>query len=607
MLGSVSLIDTNRLNPMEKVLRLFFLTVICAILPFALVPAQENADLSSRVRLRENHYRLRCSDESLSIEERLAAYDSLLCIRENLRDSQTCVLYREKGVLLDQIGRYSEAFFVEQELLRIMDSNSGYPDKVDQDRWIVVQDMARLSVNLGLYDQSTSYLYEILSEPSAGKDLHARACSLLSLVYLNMNRLSNAEEYIRRVENLMNSSSDWEPVTVFDCSSVVGAWYYNQGKYDSALFWMEKAGKCIPESGEKNRLVYTYNMSNIYLDMGEYGLAEENLLRILNDTGIYRHTSYIGALTAQNMAYIYFLEKKYKEALSWYERALAWAEEIDAKKIAGNCYIEMAELYGQTGDYANAWKCQQRGYVLRDSVFNQLVMEEILRKDNAFLQQKKELEEQIVAQKLIVAQLRDKNKTIVLSVLFVILAVLIVLLLFSLHKLRSQEKDNSRLSRRLEDSEMSHSADMELQNRKLTQNHLMLVQSDELLEFLRNSVKKLRTLNVSPVGKETVEEMYAALSAWKPGRNWDEFSLYFEKVNPGFFDILNRVYPQLTRNEQRVCALIYLNLSAKEIASITFRSVRTVETVIYSIRKKLDIPAEEKTRPFLAKKFGELF
>ena len=80
---------------------------------------------------------------------------------------------------------------------------------------------------------------------------------------------------------------------------------------------------------------------------------------------------------------------------------------------------------------------------------------------------------------------------------------------------------------------------------------------------------------------------------------WDEFELCFNQVHSSFFTRLHEVCPDLSRTEQRICALLVLNLSVKEIAGITHRSVRTVEASIYQIRKKMSIPTGTGTLAFL--------
>lgn len=64
------------------------------------------------------------------------------------------------------------------------------------------------------------------------------------------------------------------------------------------------------------------------------------------------------------------------------------------------------------------------------------------------------------------------------------------------------------------------------------------------------------------------------------------------QVYKSFFDNLHSVAPNLTQGEIRMSAFVSMNLTAKEIASLTNRSVRTVETLKYRLAKKLLIPAD---------------
>ena len=47
---------------------------------------------------------------------------------------------------------------------------------------------------------------------------------------------------------------------------------------------------------------------------------------------------------------------------------------------------------------------------------------------------------------------------------------------------------------------------------------------------------------------------------------WRDFTTYFEQSNAHFVGELKRRHPSLTANEVRYLSLVYINLSAKEIA-----------------------------------------
>ena len=49
-------------------------------------------------------------------------------------------------------------------------------------------------------------------------------------------------------------------------------------------------------------------------------------------------------------------------------------------------------------------------------------------------------------------------------------------------------------------------------------------------------------------------------------------------------------YPSLTKAEREVCALLRINLSMKEVASIRNTTVESVKSIRYRLRKKMEIP-----------------
>ena len=71
----------------------------------------------------------------------------------------------------------------------------------------------------------------------------------------------------------------------------------------------------------------------------------------------------------------------------------------------------------------------------------------------------------------------------------------------------------------------------------------------------------------------------------------------FEKeiipISIGLNQLLLKKYPSLSLTELKLCALLVLNISSKEIGELTSRSVRTIEFTRLNIRKKMSLPADE--------------
>ena len=69
---------------------------------------------------------------------------------------------------------------------------------------------------------------------------------------------------------------------------------------------------------------------------------------------------------------------------------------------------------------------------------------------------------------------------------------------------------------------------------------------------------------------------------------------YIKELNNTFFQNLENNYPGLTDKEKKLCSLLRLKLTSKEIASILNISPKSVEVSRYRLRKKMKIGKDEK-------------
>ena len=76
---------------------------------------------------------------------------------------------------------------------------------------------------------------------------------------------------------------------------------------------------------------------------------------------------------------------------------------------------------------------------------------------------------------------------------------------------------------------------------------------------------------------------------------------YIKDLNNEFFQNLEKNYPGLTDNEKKLCSLLRLKLTSKEIASILNITPKSVEVNRYRLRKKMGIKKEEKLSKIIRK------
>lgn len=81
---------------------------------------------------------------------------------------------------------------------------------------------------------------------------------------------------------------------------------------------------------------------------------------------------------------------------------------------------------------------------------------------------------------------------------------------------------------------------------------------------------------------------------------WQAFEEQFRGVHPEFITMLIAKYPSLTQTEIKVCALMKINLTTKDITDILRTSPRTVEGHRRFIRRKMSLGRDENLYTFLA-------
>lgn len=255
----------------------------------------------------------------------------------------------------------------------------------------------------------------------------------------------------------------------------------------------------------------------------------------------------------------------------------------------------MRYYYHKKGDYRKESELTGRMLAINDSLQNLLV--------NNGLQEIVAEYENIDRKKKMDSLMSDARKK---SVVIIILSAIIVLsgifLFFIIKKIRKGARNNDSLERRIEHITREHvesikgaEESLEEKNRKLSSMTMHMARLNEALVGIENE-----TGNTSLTESERLEKIRGIVKTLEREENvWEMFSTYFEQVNQSFFNRLPRICPTLTKAETRMCAFILLNLTSKEIAILTNRSTRTIDTIKYNLRKKLDIT--EPTETFLRK------
>ena len=137
-------------------------------------------------------------------------------------------------------------------------------------------------------------------------------------------------------------------------------------------------------------------------------------------------------------------------------------------------------------------------------------------------------------------------------------------------------------------------------SKELANYTLLLSKRKEAFLELTNDLKQLKETVKNSESKSKIVQIFKKLNQNSIGDKYLEiFDVNFERVHIHFFNNLKHIDPTFSQRDLRLCALIKMNLTNKEISHILNISNRGVETARYRIRKKLNIASSESLTLFL--------
>lgn len=183
-----------------------------------------------------------------------------------------------------------------------------------------------------------------------------------------------------------------------------------------------------------------------------------------------------------------------------------------------------------------------------------------------------------------------------------ILSIGILLLMWRKIKMLRIEIDSKKLILFEDQSEKQLVADPSDSDAAVINMALNIIQKNEMLEQVRNRVLKISSSPDLNTCRSDVDDINSLINkTLQIDKDRDVFELFIEEQNKIFYTRLTKKFQNLTKNEQRLAALIRLNLSSKEIADLLNISTKSVEMNRYRLRKKLQIDRETNLAAFLDK------
>lgn len=256
---------------------------------------------------------------------------------------------------------------------------------------------------------------------------------------------------------------------------------------------------------------------------------------------------------------------------------------LDSRK---HLYEVMIQYNEKKGNYQQALKYEKQLRLAEDSIKTRQDLKEFSAIEMKFATQKH-------LNEIATLETDAHNSRIKRNTIIVILSLLVitVLLIYNQYRLKAgKDAEIARQKQKVLESE-KQMAESELQNAKLQLQNFTenLRHKNELIEDFRNEIEHLqKTIPESAMQGERMENFEKLLqSTILTDEEWDNFRILFDKVHKGFFFNLKEKMPNLSLAETRMCSLVKLQLSNREMAHISGVSIDAIKKAKQRLRKKI--------------------
>ncbi len=337
-----------------------------------------------------------------------------------------------------------------------------------------------------------------------------------------------------------------------------------------------------------DKQIYMQEKTAFALDAEEDTHAAIKLLKeveseIITNKELFHHKSFLIIIQGV-IANKLMILKKYEEANEYFSKALSqndmygehtfyreylhtiYASCLSNQHDYKNAYTQMLKAKEINNKYLNPRKESTQGFL---SIKNRY-KEEIDKKNETLQRQKAELA-------------HEKAKSWGLRVLFFIFMFTLIITVQIIRRKKEIQKhklENDALLERRKYNE----ALIDKNNKELTASTLQLIEKDEIIKSLEEYIKKEISADKSKAILKTIEQQSNNL--------WNDFNNRFMAQNTDFYERLQKTCSNLSSSDLKICALIKLNFSGKEMAYLLGISESSVHVARHRLRKKFNLDRE---------------
>lgn len=567
-------------NKLYRTIPLLFLMILL-ILPLSCRKILRNAaeKKDSDYPLKQNYYISKISEDSLPYSIRLEYIDSVIALNPDISNE---MLYQRSNLLIDA-GRFREACSELNRLLTIENQSAG-------ERINTYYNLAYCHQATGEYALALDNLSEIMKMEGPDSLIYEKIDSyfLLARIYRLSGDNRSSDSIFNYVEGLIKhpviTSVDKEKLSRLYARFHLEKSSANLDKeeYSESLAELKKAEQY--DMNRETRLLIDMSMAELYKNLGDNKIAEEYYKSYISKAGPSINLMY----ARYNYADLLIKMKRYNEAADSARSLIKSTTESGIHHVRAATLGLLADaLYG-LGDYKAAFEMHQKYSEAMDSVLLETgpsMMEDF--ESNLTPTTADRLHDRLAAH---VSGIKGyKYLAWFIGVVFLLTLILITL---TTRKQKKQKRDILHTAE--EEGELESTVD----NAKTVPPMSLTLQ----LAQANSTISELARIASNPLidDRERKVQTDEIMKSRKMSEDfWNMFIASFEKVHPEFLQLLMRRHPDLSVGELRMCAFIIMNISTREVATLTNRSVRSVDSMKYRLHKRLGLAAGTSTEEYL--------
>jgi len=421
----------------------------------------------------------------------------------------------------------------------------------------------------------------------------SRVKNFIGIAYYQLGDKKNALVYFK--ESLADSKSLMDTSSFISPLSNIGMLFSDLGNYSEALKHYEMARAiAVKTNNYLNEAQIVGNIGNVYFKLGDYHRSIQNRLQALK---MVKELNQTDEITRQylGIAKSNFELKDFKVASRYADSSYTLAKKIQAKDQIKEALEFRIELQLALNNPEASIPLFQELILVKDSILNQEKIKQIAALEVEFETEKKELKIENQEKELMLLS-KEKEVQRLYYIGFSMLLFLGSGLLFLLYNRQKLKATNAEMKKQIVQQNLKQSElkniqlqqDIDVHQQEITAITLSMIRKNEQIERLKNQISKLDQNDSKAIElKRKMRDQEIA------DIDWNNFNAHFSKIHPEFYHHLLNENANITQNEMRTAALIKMNLSNREIASITGVNVRSVDQTKYRLKKKIAQDSEK--------------